>query len=59
MTLINPSFVQPGDQIVINNNPVVVSYIEKDIHGFNTYVEDHGTRKYVFIPEEDKVTIIA
>ena len=58
MTQISPALVQCGDEIVINNHPVVVAYIDKDLTGFNAYVEDHGVKKYVFIPEEDKVTIV-
>jgi hypothetical protein len=57
--LINPNMVQCGDQISINNNPVMVTYISKDIHGFDTYVRDStGNTSHVFIPEEDKVKLI-
>ena len=59
MTLpINPAHVQCGDEIVINNHPVKVTHIEKDVNGFNTYVEDQGIKKYVFIPDQETVTLI-
>jgi hypothetical protein len=58
MTNIKPALVQCGDEIVINQHPVTVAYIEKDVNGFNTYVEDRGQRKYIFIPEEEQVTLI-
>ena len=54
-----PQLIQPGDNIVINNNPVIVTSIEKDAHGFDTYVRnDYGVPQHVFIPEETIVTLI-
>jgi len=54
-----PQLIQPGDNIVINNNPVIVTSIEKDAHGFDTYVQNQqGIPKHVFIPDESVVTLI-
>lgn len=50
--------LQIGDTIIRNGRRYVVDYMEKDPHGFDTYViDDHHNREYLFISDNELVTI--
>jgi len=58
LAMIDVSKLQAGDHLVINNQPLLVRYMEKDSHGFDIYLSNNsGIESTTYVGDGEKVII--